>query len=406
METAWLVFGAICVGVALGVFIAWFYHYMDKRDKQRQKSVSPALIEGVRDVVEALEIPVFLVDQSNNVFVSSPSARGMGLVTVDRIRMLELADILEKMRDAQREPLTYELDTARDSEGDVPLVLTVRVTKFTGKFDLVVVTDKTEIKGLDEMRRDFVANVSHELKTPIGAVSILSDALVEAADDPEQVKKFAEQLAQQASRLGSLTAEIIELSKLQAAGALAQLELIDVDSLIDDSVEQHRIAANAKRVKIAIGGDEGCRIYGDLPRLTIVINNLLSNALQYSPEGTRIGIGVAKKRNWIEIAVTDQGIGMSAEEVDRVFERFYRTDQARSRSTGGTGLGLSIVKHIVANHGGEVKVWSKLNVGSTFTVRLPSAEPLPKPKKPRKKSVPKKTATKNSSAKKSGKKAK
>ena len=192
METAWLVFGAICLGVALGVFIAWFYHYMDKRDKARQQAVSPVLIEGVREVIEALEIPVFLVDQSNNVYVSSPSARGMGLVTVDRIRMLELADILEKMRDARREPLTYELDTARDSEGDVPLVLTVRVTKFTGKFDLVVVTDKTEIKRLDEMRRDFVANVSHELKTPIGAVSILSDALVEAADDPEQVKQFCQ----------------------------------------------------------------------------------------------------------------------------------------------------------------------------------------------------------------------
>jgi two-component system sensor histidine kinase SenX3 len=221
------------------------------------------------------------------------------------------------------------------------------------------------------VRRDFVANISHELKTPIGAISLLSEALSEAADDPDMVRHFADRLSNESARLASITREIIELSRLQAEGALAKFDTVAIDKVLRQSVDSNRVLASAKNIDFVIGGDEGVTVWGDFDRLVVAVNNLLSNAVQYSPENTRVGVGVSDAEDRVEIVVTDQGPGMSQEEAERVFERFYRTDQARSRTTGGTGLGLSIVKHIVNHHGGDIKVWSLPGQGSTFTIRLP-----------------------------------
>ena len=143
---------------------------------------------------------------------------------------------------------------------------------------------------------------------------------------------------------------------------------------MDKAVDQNRVVAKAKKIKLVSGGDLDAVIYGDSARLVVALNNLIANAVHYSPDNSQVGIGAVRRNSFIEIAVTDQGIGMTKEEVERVFERFYRTDQARSRSTGGTGLGLSIVKHIVSNHGGDIRVWSAPGKGSTFTIRIPEAE--------------------------------
>jgi two-component system sensor histidine kinase SenX3 len=252
--------------------------------------------------------------------------------------------------------------------------LHVRVARLGTRFVLVLAEDRTEAHRLDEVRRDFVANISHELKTPIASVSLLAEALDQAADEPEQVRRFAGRLSVEASRLARITSEVIELSRLQARDALRPDVLVDVDEVIAAAVDQNRVVAAAKRVDVAVRASTKAAVYGDRALMVVAVHNLVSNAIAYSNEGGRVGIGAKVDGGTVEIAVTDQGIGMEAEELDRVFERFYRVDQARSRNTGGSGLGLSIVKHTVQNHGGDVRVWSQPGRGSTFMIRLPVAE--------------------------------
>jgi two-component system sensor histidine kinase SenX3 len=177
-------------------------------------------------------------------------------------------------------------------------------------------------------------------------------------------------------RLTALVQEIIDLSRLQVADALHPPEPVELDDVIADAIDRCRLSAQMKSIEVITGGDEGAIIYGDHNLLVTAVRNLVDNAISYSPENTRIGIGVRRGPQVVEIAVSDQGIGIGTGDQTRIFERFYRVDQARSRATGGTGLGLSIVKHVVANHGGDVTVWSMPGQGSTFTLRLPDSAPL------------------------------
>jgi two-component system sensor histidine kinase SenX3 len=238
---------------------------------------------------------------------------------------------------------------------------------------LVLVTgdDVTESRRLDAVRRDFVANVSHELKTPVGALSLLSEATSDAADDPEAIRRFAGRMQHESARLTELVNELIELSRLQDPGRPMDIEQIDVESVIDEAVDATRTSAQAKRIELERAPAVGVRLQGDRVQLVTAMRNLLANAITYSPEDTRIGIGVRVDDGLVEIGVSDQGIGIPLADQERVFERFYRVDPARSRETGGTGLGLSIVKHVAARHGGEVTLWSVEGSGSTFTLRLP-----------------------------------
>jgi len=251
------------------------------------------------------------------------------------------------------------------------------VARLGARYILLLAEDRTEAYRLDDVRRDFVANISHELKTPIGAVSLLAEALSFAADDADQVRKFAKRLTKESERLSRITQEIIELSRLQAADALAKPELVAIDHVVALAIDQNHVAADASAVQLVSGGDAGATVYGDESLLVVALHNLIANAIQYSPGKSRIGIGVSNVDGIVEIAVTDQGVGIPEDDLDRVFERFFRIDPARSRNTGGSGLGLSIVKHVAHNHGGDVRVWSQLGSGSTFTIRLPEAAPAP-----------------------------
>ena len=247
----------------------------------------------------------------------------------------------------------------------------MRVARLGSRFILLIADDRTESYRLDAVRRDFVANISHELKTPIGAVGLLAEALEQASDDPDQVRAFAQRLTTEANRLASMTQEIIELSRLQAIDVLDTAEEVKVDDVVQAAIDKNRVAADSLGITLVGGGEKRLRVWGDEAMLVTAVHNLIANAIQYSVPPSRVGIGVSGTEDTIEIAVTDQGIGIPDDELDRVFERFFRVDQARSRSTGGTGLGLSIVKHVVQNHGGEIRVWSQPGRGSTFTIRLP-----------------------------------
>ena len=238
---------------------------------------------------------------------------------------------------------------------------------------LVLCDDQTESKRVDAVRRDFVANVSHELKTPIGAMALLAEAVTDFSDDPQAVERFGGRMQRESKRLTQLVQEIIDLSRVQDHTAPSATEKISAAEVVDDAADRARTRAEGKNIHIEVSPPGRMLIEGNYELLVNAVRNLIDNAINYSPDGTRIGVGVELVDERVEISVTDQGIGLSTQDTERVFERFYRVDPARSRITGGTGLGLSIVKHIIATHGGEVKVWSRLGKGSTFTIVLPLA---------------------------------
>lgn len=372
MDSAWLVPVSLAFGLVVGAGIVILLSIASRRGQRAVEVASSVVPDGVDQVIDALESAGVVLDPSNNVIKASPGALAFGLVWNQALVHPELVRLVDIVR-RTGEPVTEELNLARGPFGDANIYLFVRVARLGARYILLLAEDRTESYRLDEVRRDFVANISHELKTPIGAVSLLAEALAMAADDPEQVRKFAKRLTKESERLARITQEIIELSRLQAADALTKPDIVEIDHVVALAIDQNRVAADAQRVSLISGGDAGVQVYGDEPLLAVALHNLIANAIQYSPKGSRVGIGVSSHEGIVEIAVTDQGMGIPEEELDRVFERFFRIDQARSRHTGGSGLGLSIVKHVVQNHGGDVRVWSQPGNGSTFTIRLPEA---------------------------------
>ena len=230
-------------------------------------------------------------------------------------------------------------------------------------------------RRVDTVRRDFVANVSHELKTPIGALSLLAEAVSEAADEPVEVLRFADRMRMECSRLTNLVADLIDLSRLQGDQPLDSARPVSVDFMVAEALDAVGMMARSEEIELVSGGESGLYIFGVEDQLITALRNLLANAVSYSKPRTRVAVGVADRDGIVNISVSDQGLGIGQKELERIFERFYRVDRARSRITGGTGLGLAIVKHVCINHGGDVTVWSVEGEGSTFTLRLPAYRP-------------------------------
>ena len=363
---------ALGVGAVAGVAVVLLIIWVLRQRRMDNEKTSGDLPRGVAQLVSELDGAVLVLDKSLNVLIASDATSRLGLSGNGRLLIPELVLIAEQA--AQGKSVTREdFEISRGPLGDATLTVTVHASPFRNRFVLLTVIDRGEYQRLDDVRREFVANVSHELKTPIASVGLLAEALVEAADEPDTVRHFAERLTKESQRLGAITREIIELSRLQAEGALAEFAPVTVETVVMNALEQNRVMAKSRKIKLATGGDLDAVVYGDAESLTVALNNLIANAVHYSPDNSQVGIGAVRRNSFIEIAVTDQGIGMTKDESERVFERFYRTDQARSRSTGGSGLGLSIVKHIVSNHGGDIRVWSSPGKGSTFTIRIPEA---------------------------------
>ncbi|MBT2498161.1 two-component sensor histidine kinase [Agromyces sp. ISL-38] len=373
MDSTWVVLTALAFGIFLGAAFMIVLHMAERRGSSAARVAAPTIPDGVDHVLEVLESAGVVLDPSNNVLKASPGALAMGLVRQQALVHPELLAFVVSVRRGG-DPVDTELSLPRGPFGDSLLRLRVRVARLGTRFVLLLAEDRTEAHRLDEVRRDFVANISHELKTPISSVSLLAEALDQAADEPEQVRRFAGRLSIEATRLAHITNEVIELSRLQARDAVRPDVLVDVDDAVATAVDQNRVIAAAKRVDIAVRASTGAQVYGDRALMVVAVHNLVSNAIAYSNEGGRVGVGAKVNGDLVEIAVTDQGIGIAEDELDRVFERFYRVDQARARNTGGSGLGLSIVKHTVQNHGGDVRVWSQPGRGSTFMIRLPVAE--------------------------------
>ncbi|HEY9305040.1 MAG TPA: ATP-binding protein [Mycobacterium sp.] len=240
------------------------------------------------------------------------------------------------------------------------------------RFAVVFVYDHSEYARMEATRRDFVANVSHELKTPVGAMAVLAEALLSSADDPETVRRFGEKVLVEATRLGDMVSELIELSRLQGAERLPDMGAVDVDTVVAEAISRHKVPADNADITVCTDDPSGLRMLGEQALLVTALANLVSNAIAYSPRGSLVSISRRRRGDNIEIAVTDRGIGIDRKDQERVFERFFRADKARSRATGGTGLGLAIVKHVAANHNGTIGLWSQLGTGSTFTLSIPA----------------------------------
>jgi two-component system sensor histidine kinase SenX3 len=246
------------------------------------------------------------------------------------------------------------------------------LTEEDRRFAVVFIDDQSEHARMEATRRDFVANVSHELKTPVGAMGVLAEAVQASADDPDNVRRFADKMVIESNRLANMVGELIELSRLQGAEPLPDLDAVDVDSVVSEAISRYKVAADNADIAVSTDAPTGYRALGDQQLLVTALANLVSNAIAYSPNGSRVSISRRRRGDNIEIAVTDRGFGIAREDQERVFERFFRVDKARSRATGGTGLGLAIVKHVAANHNGSIRLWSQSGTGSTFTLSIPA----------------------------------
>ncbi|MFF4243682.1 sensor histidine kinase [Streptomyces sp. NPDC001822] len=373
---------AAIAGLCTGVIAVLAFRWSEREQKRPTRtSVRPdsnaPLPPGVDTVLSVLSSSAVVLDESDSVVKASSAAYALGLVRGGR---LAVEPMLHMARDTRRdgEIRQGELDLPRRGTGrGEALAVSARVAPLGSRLVLLLVEDLTEARRIEAVRRDFVANVSHELKTPVGALSLLSEAVMDASDDPEAVERFAGRMQIEATRLTNLVQELIDLSRVQNDDPLEDAEPVRVEELVVEAIDRCRQQAGSKQITMASGGTDDLFVWGNRGQLAAALGNLVENAVNYSPARTRVGIAArrlaAPGGDLIEIAVTDQGIGISEKDRERVFERFYRVDPARSRATGGTGLGLAIVKHVAASHGGEVTVWSSEGQGSTFTLRLPES---------------------------------
>ncbi|WP_308467737.1 sensor histidine kinase [Rathayibacter soli] len=373
MDSTALVLLSLALGLVVGAGFVALLHIAAGHGERAAGVVSPTVPDGVDAMLDAMDTAGVVLDPSNNIMKTSQAALALGIVWNGTMSHPELIQLVESVR-RTGDPVTAEITLTRGPFGDASIYLRVRVARLGSRYVLLLAEDRTETYRVEAVRRDFVANVSHELKTPIAAVGLLTDALTVAADDPQAVRRFAELLAAESARLARITEDIIELSRLQATDAVANSRRVSIAEVVASAVDQNRVSAMAHGIELATGKSSDVEVFGNEALLVAAVHNLISNAIRYSPDRSRVGIGVRRADGVVEVSVTDQGDGIPSSDVDRVFERFYRVDQARSRETGGTGIGLAIVKHAIQNHGGDVRVWSQPGHGSTFTIRLPEAD--------------------------------
>ena len=350
-------------------------------NRKRQLAASPfnetvettGIPDELIDIMDSIDAEYILMDGSEHVVQSS-----LGISTFNIVRETTLLNehLLRLVRATRRsgQPQETTMELPRGPIGGGIHTLFIRVTPLGDNgLIAILIFDDSEMRRLDSIRRDFVANISHELKTPIGALSILSEAVLGAADDPDAITRFAGRMQIEAKRLSELVQEIIDLSRLQDNDPLTNGKVFNIADAIKEAIEQTRMSYEAKKISVSFSPIDQPQVLGDRDQVVMAIHNLVEKAVNYSPQSTRVAVTLKENDGLIEVSISDQGIGIPDKDLERIFERFYRVDAARSRETGGTGLGLSIVKHVATNHGGDVSVWSVEGAGSTFTIRFPQA---------------------------------
>lgn len=351
--------------------VSWIKRMMVSEPESVEASPEFKLSPELLDLLQSVDAETIVVAPGEMVIHASP-----GIATFNLVREFALLNdslillVRAVRRSGHLQEATLELPRGPIGAGTHDLLVRVLPIGQRGLI-AILIFDDSEMRRLDSIRRDFVANISHELKTPIGALAILSEAVLGASDDPEAITRFANRMQTEAKRLTDLVQEIIDLSRLQDDDPLKDAKTFAVSDVVQEAIDQSRLTSAARGITIVYSAQSEARVQGDRNQITMAIHNLIENAINYSPEGTRVAVALRSNDGLCEVSISDQGIGIPERDLERIFERFYRVDPARSRLTGGTGLGLSIVKHVAANHGGDVTVWSVEGAGSTFTIRLP-----------------------------------
>ena len=362
-----LVFVSLALGIAIGAAISLAITGARRLGKLRAQAMRPELPEIATTLLDEIESFAVILDASLTPVYANPTAKFERFISGEELSDPEFLSRARTVM-ATGVPFTQEPDPD-DTTGSIR----VHIVRIQARFLVVLAEDLGEEQRLTAMRRDFIANVSHELKTPIAAIGLLAEAVQEGADDPGTVRSFAETLVKEARRLGDLSRDIISLSEAQSTLRPEDREEVALPDLVYAEVEAHRTFANQHGVSLVVTGDDDLEatIQGRPSALSSAIANLLSNAIRHSPVGGRVGVGMEEKRNSFTVTVTDQGEGISPEHLGRIFERFYRVDDARTRGDGGTGLGLSIARHTMRAHGGDIDVWSQPGIGSSFSLTFP-----------------------------------
>jgi two-component system sensor histidine kinase SenX3 len=371
--TALIVAGIVLLaGMAVGAVLA--PRVIERRRRAATEQAGITVSEMLRHIVATAPMGVVVVDAHQDVVFMNDRAAELGLVH-DRVLDKDAWEAAQhtlatgESHDVDLSPrrIGGPLRPARSVGGHVRLL-----TEEDRRFAVLYVDDQSEHARMEATRRDFVANVSHELKTPVAAMGVLAEALLESADDPATVRRFGSKVLTESNRLANMVVELIELSRLQGAERLPDFAAIDVDTVVAEAISHNKVAADHAEIDIVTDAPSGFRVLGDQTLLVTALGNLVFNGIAYSPHGSTVSISRRRCDDDIEISVTDRGIGIARADQARVFERFFRVDKARSRATGGTGLGLAIVKHVAANHNGSIRLWSKPGTGSTFTLCIPA----------------------------------
>ena len=339
-------------------------------ERNRSAAILGSMVEGVA-VIAADERLVFCNQAFCRAVAAAASCEGRRVAEI--IREAELLALVRRVL-ARGEEARAEIEVRAEAPRSFMVTAApIRADASTGA--VLVLHDISELRRLERVRRDFVANVSHEFKTPLTAIQGFAETLLGGAlDDPKNSRRFLEIIREHAARLGRLTDDLMKLSLIEAGKLEMEFRAVPVADVVNPCVETARLRAAPKQLTLVV------EVPGDLPpvrgdarRLQEVLQNLLDNAVQYTPAGGRIRVQAERREAEVVIAVSDTGIGIPHAEQERIFERFYRVDAARSREVGGTGLGLSIAKHLVEAHGGRLSVESDVGRGSTFRVFLPAA---------------------------------
>lgn len=362
---------AALIGLLVGGFVGWVATALIGRRCQAQVDepppVPPALVRTVRE----LPTPAFVAGPHDEVLAASRTAVDYGLVRGSRVAdPTALADVRSVRR--RDEAADGEWAQARGLAG--PRIWALRTFPLGGGLVGLVAEDRAGSQRIDRTVQDFVANISHELKTPIGAITLLAEAVEDGADDPEAVRHFAGRMATESKRLNDLVSQVIALTRLQSEDPLSSADRVDVDEIVAEAVDRFRTLADSRSIILSVAGETGLAVTGDRDQLVTALANLVQNAIVYSDARARVTVSARVSlddHEQVEILVSDNGIGIAEADAERIFERFFRVDYARSRENGGTGLGLSIVRHVAEAHGGRASVWSRPGQGSTFTLTLP-----------------------------------
>ncbi|WP_033291060.1 sensor histidine kinase [Amycolatopsis jejuensis] len=357
--------GALVVGAVAGYLVA-----RTRARREAEAPAGPTVAELLMRLIRSSNSGIVVLNRFGDLVLHNPRAYELGLVRVNQAdaRARKAAEQVVETD----EPMEVDLSPLENRGRRQPEAVLGEVRPLGDGFTVVEAVDHSEAIRLEAVRRDFVANVSHELKTPVGAIALLTEAVLDAAEDTEEVRRFGSKILRESTRLGTLVTELIALSRLQGAERLPDLNVVEVDAVVREALGRATLSAESADITITTDPPSSLLIEGDRTLLVTALSNLLENAVAYSPAGSPVTISRRLADGMVEIAVTDRGIGIAEDEQQRVFERFYRADKARSRATGGTGLGLAIVKHVAANHGGSVGLWSRPGTGSTFTLRIPA----------------------------------